>query len=157
MGTGLEDISTCQRLVFCVRTRKTGCESFRGKLVITYMTVPAPVWIPQPSAASFLSSSRGASTLTVEFSFANIIRLIELWPKKRPPSGFPESLVARVVPSSLLPEKLRRRMSSQYGGRPCRQVAQVPQLAYERMTESPGFTERTSLPISLTVDKQGCQ
>ncbi|KAH9844594.1 hypothetical protein Tdes44962_MAKER07293 [Teratosphaeria destructans] len=123
-----------------------------GVVDAALMTVPEPVWMPQPRgekrASSCLLRTRSLA-LTTLHSFTMERAAKELWPKKAPPiSGSPDLDARPKILSG--PPKFCSLKLTQWDLWPAVQTSHVSQKAKERRTGSPGFATVTPGPTSLT-------
>ena len=114
------------------------------------MTVPAPVWIPQPSGPSVAMSSEG-STFTTEFRLARVWEANDDWPKKCEPTRSPLASAKAELPSSRPPAMLYIWKSKQLAGRSALHAGQFRHEVNDRTTWSPGATWVTADPTASTT------
>ena len=88
------------------------------------MTLPAPVWIPQPNGATSSNGTSSGMATTLRSGMTAPVAKLD-WPKKCECTGSPPREIA-VLPSARVARKLRSKNSVQWNGWPPAHMRQPP-------------------------------
>ena len=115
----------------------------------TFMTPPAPVWMPQPNGATTSKGTSSGMATTLRSGMTAPVAKLD-WPKKCECTGSPPREIA-VLPSARVARKLRSKNSVQWKGWPRRTCGSRRTRRRCDATWSPTFTRVTAAPTSSTT------